>query len=566
VRLSTTRTIKRKSKLLAPLRWPAAVRASLLAVLIVALAGAARARAPWFVATTAAQAEVSDAELEQASDGRAISLGPAGGGRPVAVPLEVYVARVIAGEGEPNAPEATQQALAIAVRTYAIVNARRHARDGFDLCDGTHCQVPRTATAATRRAALTTAGRVLTYNGSPAEVFYSANCGGRSERASYVWPGADLPYLKSVVDDVHDQDVPWTLERSLREIQDVLTRNGFAGARLSDVEVTARSESGRAVRLRLRGLRPDTITGEAFRSAIGAGTLRSTAFRIERRGSVVRFTGKGYGHGVGMCVVGAGRRARRGESVERILAAYYPGLQLRDIGTLANSVSSSARRATPADPARSGAPSATPPTSTATASAGASVKPIEAAVAAGVEVIVPTSEPSAPIGDLESRTRKARAAVAAALGVAPMPVTVRLYDTIDGFRVATGRPWWVAFDRRTSSIAFGPTAASDADMLDAMLRAALAEQLMAASLADRPAWVVVGGGRYVARAVSSQAAPARLTPPAVSGGTHSGRDECPADAELTLAVSPAAQRTAEAHAEACFARAFAAAGDWRAVR
>jgi len=543
---------------------PATVRRGLILVALLALAGAARSRAPWVVTNTAAQAEVSDADLEQASDGRSVSLGPAGGGRPVPVPLEVYVARVIAGEGEPGAPEATQQALAIAVRTYAVVNARRHARDGFDLCDGTHCQVPRTANAATRRAALATAGRVLTYNGLAAEVFYSANCGGRSESASYVWPGADLPYLKSIVDDVHDDDVAWTLERSLREIQQVLARNGFAGSRLSDIEVSARSDSGRAARLALHGLRPDTITGEAFRAAIGAGTLRSTAFKLERRGSMVRFTGKGYGHGVGMCVVGAGRRARRGESVDQILAAYFPGLQLRDIGTMA--VSSSARRATPADGGRNGVPPAAPAVSTAAGSASTPGKPIETAVATGVEVIVSTSEPAMPMGDLESRTRKARAAVAAALGVTPMPVTVRLYDTIDAFRVATGRPWWVAFDRRTSSIALGPTAVADGDTLDAMLRAALAEQLLAANLTDRPAWVLVGGGRYVARVVGAQPGPAPLTPPAAAGGTHRGRDECPADAELTLAVSAAAQRTAEAHAEACFARAFAAAGEWRAVR
>jgi stage II sporulation protein D len=540
------------------------VRVGLVVAALLVLIAATRDRAPWGVAKTAAQTEVTDGDLEQASEGRSISLGPAGGGKPAQVPLEVYVARVIAGEGEPGAPDATQQALAIAARTFAVVNARRHARDGFDLCDGTHCQVPRTATAATRRAALATSGRVLTYNGVPAEVFYSANCGGRSETASYVWPGADFPYLKSIVDDVHADDVPWTLERSLRDLQQVLVRNGFGGSRLTGIEITARSESGRAARLALHGLRPDTITGEAFRAAVGAGTLRSTAFKIERRGSMVRFTGKGYGHGVGMCVVGAGRRARRGESVERILAAYFPGLQLRDLGAVA--VSSSTRRATPADAGRSGAPAAAPAASTAAGAAAAPGKPIEAAVAAGVEVVVPTSEAADTMGDLESRTRKARTAVAAALGVTPMPVTVRLYDTIDAFRVATGRPWWVAFDRRTSSIALGPTAAADAETLDVMLRAALAEQLMAANLAGRPAWVLVGGGRYVARAVAGQAEPAPLTPPAASGGTRRGRDECPADAELTLAVSAGAQRTAEARAEACFARAFAAAGDWRAVR
>ena len=61
-------------------------------------------------------------------------------------------------------PRRTQQALAIAIRTYALFNAGRHRRDGFDLCDSTHCQVPRVRRRRTRaRAALATAGRILTY-------------------------------------------------------------------------------------------------------------------------------------------------------------------------------------------------------------------------------------------------------------------------------------------------------------------------------------------------------------------------------------------------------------------
>ena len=59
---------------------------------------------------------------------------------------------MLAGEGEPAAPDVTQQALAIAIRTFALKNAGRHAREGFDVCDGTHCQVPRASTPATRRA------------------------------------------------------------------------------------------------------------------------------------------------------------------------------------------------------------------------------------------------------------------------------------------------------------------------------------------------------------------------------------------------------------------------------
>jgi stage II sporulation protein D len=277
-----------------------------------------------------AQSVATDEELERASSNRAVRVGTAAG-RVAAVPMEVYVARVLAGEGEPNAPAATQQALAIAIRTFAVANAGRHGREGFDLCDTTHCQVLRASTPAARQAALATAGQVLTYGGAVAEIFNSASCGGRTETASEVWPGADLPYLHSIIDDVHRGDEPWTLDLSLRQIDEALTRAGFGGNRLTGITVDTRSGSGRATRLRLDGMRPDVIAGESFRAAIGARQLRSTQFVIERRRDTVRFTGTGYGHGVGLCVIGAGRRGRRGESAADILHVYFPGLALTSL-------------------------------------------------------------------------------------------------------------------------------------------------------------------------------------------------------------------------------------------
>src|SRR6188508_1246902 len=193
-----------------------------------------------------AQTDVSDADLAAVS-ARTVALGAVGGGKIADVPLELYVARVLTGEGEPNAPEATQQALAVAIRTYAVFNTGKHKREGFDLCDSTHCQVPRSANANSRRAALATAGRILTYNGAPAEIFYSASCGGRSEAASAAWPltGVTRPYLRSVKDNVHDDDVPWTLEKSLSDLQADVERNGFSGT-LKNVEIKSRTKSDRA--------------------------------------------------------------------------------------------------------------------------------------------------------------------------------------------------------------------------------------------------------------------------------------------------------------------------------
>ena len=274
------------------------------------------------------QAGVTDRQLIAASGQRTIRVGSPSTGYFERYPLEVYVARVLAGEADPRAGGAAQQALAIAIRTFARANVGRHRRDGFDLCDTTHCQVLRTPTPATRRVALDTAGQILTWNGRPAELFYSASCGGRTESAEAMWPAARLPYLRSIDDDVHEGEAAWTLALSLAQVQASLQRAGFVGGRLRDVEVEERSASGRVTRLGLDGLEPETITGDRFRVAVGAAVLRSTAFELVVEGDVARFTGRGYGHGVGLCVTGAGRRARRGESAGQILAAYFPGLVL----------------------------------------------------------------------------------------------------------------------------------------------------------------------------------------------------------------------------------------------
>src|SRR5262245_27927724 len=75
------------------------------------------------------------------------------------LPMEPYVARVLAGEAARESPPAALEALAIAIRTYAAANRGRHRSEGFDLCDQTHCQVVRTATAVTQRAVDNKIGR-----------------------------------------------------------------------------------------------------------------------------------------------------------------------------------------------------------------------------------------------------------------------------------------------------------------------------------------------------------------------------------------------------------------------
>ena len=475
------------------------------------------------VGRSGAQVAVTEADLDVASGGRTIRLGSVTSGRVTVVPLETYVARVLAGEGEPRAPEAAQQVLAIAIRTFALANAGRHGAEGFDVCDSTHCQVLRASTANTRRAALATAGRILTYNGRPAEVFYSASCGGTTERAADVWTGAELPYLRSVPDgDVHADDRDWTADLSLDDVRQALRRAGFEGPTLRRVEVAARSGSGRVTRLSLTGLQPDTITGDQFRALMGAGVVRSTAFTFETRGNTLHLTGRGYGHGVGLCVVGAGRRAMRGESVEAILSTYFPGLTLTDRAGVALPVE------------------------------------IPAPIVGAAPVVS-----AAPSSDLQRMASRAHENLSKVLGVAVAPIVVTLHPSIESFRQATGRPWWVSVVASGTTIDLAPAPILEQrDGLEAAVRLGVAELLVSGPLAQRPSWVRVGAARYFARTVAGQ-------PPAPSAGERRGSSDtrrCPSDAELTLAISAAAQRETEARAEGCFVRALARARSWREVR
>lgn len=476
--------------------------------------------------------DVDDADLEHASAGRTIAVGAISrDGRVSNVPLEVYVARVLAGEGEPNAPEAAEEALAVAIRTFAIANVGRHQRDGFDVCDTTHCQVPRNATASTRRAAMATAGQILTFNGAPAPVYYSASCGGRSEDASALVPGASYPYMRSTIDDVHDEDVPWTLDLSMRQLEQALAKAGFGG-RPTDVRVEDRDRSGRVARIRLRGVEPEEVAGTQFRTIIGTTLLRSTAFSIERRGDLLRFTGRGYGHGVGMCVIGAGRRARRGENAAAILYKYYPGTRLITLDRATAPLPMSEPSSRPAAPTIA--------------------SPAVITRSSTVIARVPRGS-SITAAELERMGLRAHETLSKALGTSVAPVTIELHDSIDSFRNATGQPWWVSEVAAGTTIELAPASVLEQrDGLETTVRQAMADLLVSAALTGRAAWVRVGAARYFSHDTHH--------------GPPPGKVRCPTDAELTLAISAAAQRDADARAEACFARALADGADWRMVR
>jgi stage II sporulation protein D len=248
--------------------------------------------------------------------------------------LEAYVAAVLPAEIGGSAPAAALEAQAVAARSYAVARKDRHSDQGADLCDGVHCQVfagLSRATDATRRAANATKGLVLVQGGRVIAAPFHAVCGGRTARPAAVWDDEETPDLAPAEDDacLASPGARWTFFLPRAQLPGLVARLGFPEARF--LEVWSHGDDGRVSALRLAspGGRPLVVRAFDVRARAseiwGWSSLRSTDFEIEERPAGYLFSGRGTGHGAGLCQAGAIARARRGESCEAILAHYYRG-------------------------------------------------------------------------------------------------------------------------------------------------------------------------------------------------------------------------------------------------
>lgn len=271
------------------------------------------------------------------------------------MPLEAYIARVVATEGSmENEPEALK-ALAIAARTYALRNLKRHAPDGYDFCSTTHCQ--RFETAAIRPivadAVQTTAGLVLKdESGRVADSYFGASCGGMTANIETLWGFQGPRYLRGVRDDycASEAHSRWTdtipADRLLMALRSDPRTN--VGETIRDLSVAKQDETGRAELISIAGDRTRTISGWEFKLIVGRSLgwnyLKSSRFTISRSGSAFVFHGSGFGHGLGLCQEGAHVMAQRGLTYRQILTKYFPGTNLGPrVTTTSGSLDSSLR-------------------------------------------------------------------------------------------------------------------------------------------------------------------------------------------------------------------------------
>lgn len=242
-------------------------------------------------------------------------------------PLESYVAGTVQSESGFNRHNVFYQVQAIIIRTYALKNINRHLNEGHHLCDQVHCQAyyGKTFNRDIILAVEQTRGEVVTDSFSELlNTVYHANCGGQTVNSEDLWIQA-LPYLRSDIDTfcLEMPGARWETTIPVTQFLAFLQRNHNLNLTPEKWEhIRNFQQSNRIHYLDENQNLPLSNIRHHFR-------LRSTFFSMTNNQDTLFLTGRGYGHGVGLCQEGAMQRARHGYPRDEILQFYYKGALIK---------------------------------------------------------------------------------------------------------------------------------------------------------------------------------------------------------------------------------------------
>lgn len=239
-----------------------------------------------------------------------------------------YIAGVVRAEGGPGKHPVYTRTQALITRTYTFRNINRHSSDGFNLCDGTHCQVYKGVTGDTMiiNAVKSTSGEVITTPDSILIISaFHSNCGGETSPSEFVWL-TSLPYLVKVQDPycTSSRNASWTRKISVEEWTGALRTNGYEGPAGNPSVFTFNQTS----RLMYYTSGPFSLPLNSLRTTLG---LRSSWFSVTVDGDSLLLNGRGYGHGVGLCQEGAMVMVQKGFGYTDIIKFYYPGVIILNV-------------------------------------------------------------------------------------------------------------------------------------------------------------------------------------------------------------------------------------------
>lgn len=300
--------------------------------------------------TTENQTEISNKNTYNYSKYGTISLLHKKTGEVEQVKLDEYLCNVVSAEMPATFEQEALKAQAIVARTYTIYKILNKKHDNADICDdSTCCQAwiskdDRLAKWEENQresnwqkicsAVNETSGKIITYENKPIDAFFHSNSGGITEVPVNVWGGTGYPYLQSVEtsgENTYTQyasEVTLSQEELINKLKEKYSDISIDFTNSEDIKILEYTESTRVKTVKFGN---HEISGVEARTLFG---LKSTNFEISRDGNNIKFSVKGYGHGVGMSQTGADSMAKNGSRAEEIIKHFYTGVEITEVNKL----------------------------------------------------------------------------------------------------------------------------------------------------------------------------------------------------------------------------------------
>ena len=298
------------------------------------------------------------------------------------LPVERYLTSVISSEMSATSSLELLKAHAVISRSWLLAQMEKRRRQGagsdnfflftkkddelirwydredhtiFDVCADDHCQryqgITNAGNPTVVEAIRQTRGQILTYDGEICDARFSKCCGGQTEEFQYCWENTPKPYLTSVpcsycdthdrhilsqVLNDYDQETPdfyrWTVRYTQAELTELVSHKlKMDLGDILDLEPLERGRSGRIWKLRIVGSKRSFTIGKELeiRRTLSESHLYSSAFDVEKNGTSFILHGRGWGHGVGLCQIGAAVMGEQGKTYDEILLYYYRNAEIK---------------------------------------------------------------------------------------------------------------------------------------------------------------------------------------------------------------------------------------------
>jgi stage II sporulation protein D len=252
--------------------------------------------------------------------------------------MEEYITGVVAGEMKPDWPVEALAAQAIIARTFTLEAMENKggvpARGTQASTDIKEFQAysEKAINDNVKKAVQMTRGMVATYQNKPIQTWFHASAGGITATAKegLNYNKAEPPYIQSVQspDDLAPEDVKnWKATFTKQEVMAALNKIGQKVSGIDSMEISQKGPSGRVMTITVN--KTIEVPGPDLRVNLGSTELKSMLLeKIEVSGDSVTFSGKGYGHGVGMSQWGANKMAKDGKKPEEIIGHYFKGVSI----------------------------------------------------------------------------------------------------------------------------------------------------------------------------------------------------------------------------------------------